>query len=215
MSFIAFRKNKIISKISEFTVFLMIRSITLFFLIIVLSVAWLIDTVGLKPVYLTAFIHGRIQRGGTGGPDSPTPPPPPPPPPPKNHKNIGFLCNSGPDPLKNHKATNLKPAFNVRPSSARQPNAILMAFRWLADDGPFIAVFGSSIPLSTRKKLVIKFGPPLKKSSVHVIYTDNWIMFQSIMSPPFRVGRHIVFPQASVCLSDCHKSYPLYNLKTV
>ena len=30
--------------------------------------------------------------------------------PPKNHKTIGFLCNTGTDPLKNHKAT--KPAFN-------------------------------------------------------------------------------------------------------
>ena len=54
-----------------------------------------------------------------------------------NHKkNIGFLSNTGPDPLKNHKATN--PAFNVGPSSARQRNAILMAFRWRADDGPLI-----------------------------------------------------------------------------
>ena len=26
--------------------------------------------------------------------------------PPVNHKNIGFLSNTGPDPLKNHKATN-------------------------------------------------------------------------------------------------------------
>ena len=26
-------------------------------------------------------------------------------PPLKNHKNIGFLSNAGPDPLKNHKAT--------------------------------------------------------------------------------------------------------------
>ena len=51
-------------------------------------------------------------RGGTGGPD----------PPPENHKNIGFLCNTGPDPLKFHKAT--KPAFNVGPSSAHQRNAI-------------------------------------------------------------------------------------------
>ena len=54
------------------------------------------------------------------------------PPPLKNHKNIVFLSNSGPDPLKNHKAT--EPAFNVRPSSARQLNAILMVFRWRADD---------------------------------------------------------------------------------
>ena len=46
------------------------------------------------------------------------------PPPPENHKTLGFLNNTGLDPLKNHKAT--KPAFNVgvEPSSARQRNAI-------------------------------------------------------------------------------------------
>ena len=57
------------------------------------------------------------EGGGTGGPDPPL----------KNHKNIGFLCNTGLDPLKNHKAT--KPAFNVGPSSARQRNIVSMAFR--------------------------------------------------------------------------------------
>ena len=40
-----------------------------------------------------------------------------------------------------------------------------------------------------------------------------------IMSPPDRVGRHIVFSRASVrpsvCLSVRPKSCPLYNLKTV
>ena len=51
-------------------------------------------------------------RGGTGGPD--------PPPPEKNHRNIG-LCNSGPDPLKKHKAT--KP-LNVGPLAAGRGNAI-------------------------------------------------------------------------------------------
>ena len=40
----------------------------------------------------------------------------------KNHKNIGFLSNTGPDPLKNHKTT--KPAFNVGSSSAHQRNTI-------------------------------------------------------------------------------------------
>ena len=40
----------------------------------------------------------------------------------KIHKNIGFLSNAGPDPLKNHKAT--KPAFDVGLSLARQRNAI-------------------------------------------------------------------------------------------
>ena len=42
----------------------------------------------------------------------------------KNHKNIGFLSNSGPDPLKNYEATD--PVFNVGPSSARQRNAIFV-----------------------------------------------------------------------------------------
>ena len=57
--------------------------------------------------------HGRIQRGvGTGGPDPSL----------KNHKNKGFLSKTGPDRLKNHKAT--KASFNVGPSLARQQNAI-------------------------------------------------------------------------------------------
>ena len=43
-------------------------------------------------------------------------------PPLNNHKNIGFLCNNGPDPLGNHKAT--KPALNAGPSPACQRNAI-------------------------------------------------------------------------------------------
>ena len=64
----------------------------------------------------------------------------------KNHKNIGFLSNTGQDPLKNHKAT--KPAFNVGQSSA--------------DDGPFIVVFGSSIPSSTKKRFQI--GTPSDKT---------------------------------------------------
>ena len=57
----------------------------------------------------------RKSRGGTGGPTSPL----------ENHKNIGhigFLSNTDPDPLKNHKAT--KPAFNGGLSSARQRIAI-------------------------------------------------------------------------------------------
>ena len=36
--------------------------------------------------------------------------------------HAGFLSNTGPDPLKNHKAS--RPAFNVGPLSARQRNAI-------------------------------------------------------------------------------------------
>ena len=57
----------------------------------------------------------------------------------ENHQNLVFLSNTVPD----QKAT--KPACIVGPSLARQRNAI-------SDDGPFITVFGSSIPLSTKKE---------------------------------------------------------------
>ena len=40
----------------------------------------------------------------------------------KNHKNIGFLSNTGPDPLEYHKAT--KSSFNDGPPSTHQRNAI-------------------------------------------------------------------------------------------
>ena len=45
---------------------------------------------------------------------------------PEDHKAIGFLRNSDPDPRVYHKV--IQPSFNVGPSSARQQNA--MAFRW-------------------------------------------------------------------------------------
>ena len=53
---------------------------------------------------------GSRGGGGTGGLD------------PLKIKKIGFLSNTGPDPLNNHKAT--KPAFNAGPPSAHQRNAI-------------------------------------------------------------------------------------------
>ena len=68
-----------------------------------------------QPSEMKEYVMCR-SRGGTGGPD-------PPPHPLENHKNIGFLCNTGPDHLKNHKATKLL-AFNVELSSAHQQNAI-------------------------------------------------------------------------------------------
>ena len=62
---------------------------------------------------MLAKIHGRILKCGGGGPNTPPPP---------EKKNIGFLKNTGSDPLENQKAT--KPAFNVGPPSASQRNAI-------------------------------------------------------------------------------------------
>ena len=41
----------------------------------------------------------------------------------KNHKNIGFLSNTGPDSLNNHKAT--KPELNVWPPSGQKNRLIL------------------------------------------------------------------------------------------
>ena len=65
----------------------------------------------------------------------------------ENHKAIGFLGNRGDIP-KYHKAT--EPAFTVGPSSARQQDTIKMVFRWQANDGPLVVVFGSSLPSSTK-----------------------------------------------------------------
>ena len=56
----------------------------------------------------------------------------------KSQKNIGFLSNTGPDPLKNHKAT--KPAFNVGPSSHHRP-ASETPFKWRFAGGPMMALF--------------------------------------------------------------------------
>ena len=83
----------------------------------------------------------RIQRG-TGGPDHS-------PPAGKLQKyRVPKQYYTG-SPL-NHKAAN--PAFNVGPSSARQRNAIKMAFRWRAVDGPLIVVFGSFFSSSNKNK---------------------------------------------------------------
>ena len=90
----------------------------------------------------------------------------------ENHKNIGFLNNSGPDPQNNYEAT--EPAFNVEPSSARQRNAIKMAFCWRAVDGPLIVEFGSSPLIKLKKqktkKNIVNVGPLLTilSGSAHV-----------------------------------------------
>ena len=68
----------------------------------------------------------------------------------KNHKNIGSLSKTDPDPMNNHKA------FNVEPSSARQRNAIRMMFCWQADDCLLKVVFGSSpLPSTTSIALIL------------------------------------------------------------
>ena len=104
----------------------------------------------------------RIQRGGRGLDPHP----------PKNHKNVRFLSNTGLYPQI------IKPAFNVGPSSARQRNAILMAFHWRVDDGPLIVELGYSFPhqLKNKTKNVVKVGPPLTKlsGSAHACKSGKW-----------------------------------------
>ena len=53
---------------------------------------------------------------------------------------IGFLSDTCPNSLNNHKAT--KHSFNVGP---------LSHFRWRAGDGPLLVIFGSCLPSSTKK----------------------------------------------------------------
>ena len=89
----------------------------------------------------------RGSRGGTEGPDHP---------PLEKSQNIGFLSNTGPDPLNNHKAT--KPAFNVGPSLCHW-NSVSLAGHWPPLSGFWIS---SSIKKIKNKPRV---GPPLKKLS--------------------------------------------------
>ena len=76
---------------------------------------------------------------------------------PKNHKPIRFFSNTGPDTLKNYKAT--KPAFNVWPSSARK--------RWSAFSVTWIVS-----PLFNKEKNV-RVGPPLINNSKSAINHDQ------------------------------------------
>ena len=62
---------------------------------------------------------------GVGGPDPHL----------ENHKAIGFLINTGTDPMENYEAT--KPAFNVGPSSASSETSFKCRFA----DGPMVARF--------------------------------------------------------------------------
>ena len=80
------------------------------------------------PASLRVCCFMRCSRGGGGGGAGGL----------KNHKIIGFLSNTGSDPLKSCQA------------SIQYWAIISTAFRWQADDGLLIVVFGSSLPSSTK-----------------------------------------------------------------
>ena len=72
-------------------------------------------------------------RGGIGGSD---------PPPPENHKNIGFLSNTGADPLKITKLQSQQSMFGHHRHPSETPFKWRFAgVRWCADVGPLIMVF--------------------------------------------------------------------------
>ena len=68
-------------------------------------------------------------------------------PPWKITKNIGFLSNTGSDPLKNQAAIQ---CWTIIGLPAKRH---LIAFRWWADNGPLLVIFWSSLPWSTKKTL--------------------------------------------------------------
>ena len=76
--------------------------------------------------------------------------------PPESLKNIGFHSNIGPDPLKITKLPNHHSMLSHHRHASETPK---MAFRWRADDGPLIVVFGSSFLSSTEKKTLSKLDP--------------------------------------------------------
>ena len=85
------------------------------------------------PNFWFSHSQAQIMRGsrvGTGGP-----------PPFLENTDVGFLINTGPDPMENHKATFQFWATIGPPAK-----------RWWADDGPLLVVFRSS-PLKTLSDL--------------------------------------------------------------
>ena len=86
----------------------------------------------------------------------------PPPPPEKSQKyRVSLQYWSGSP--KNHKAT--KPAFNGGPLT-RQQNAILKAFRWWANGGPFLVAFRSSLTTPSDKMFWIR-------ACMQCVWTDS------------------------------------------
>ena len=105
---------------------------------------------GMRVVALSTDVLEKTMGGSEGGQGVRTPL--------KNHKNIVFHSNTGQDSLKKHNGY----------QASIQCWAIIgtpeIAFRWRADVGPNIVVFGSSL-LSSTKKTLSKVEPPLAKLS--------------------------------------------------
>ena len=110
--------------------------------------------------YIPVNFHVRIQRGGgRGGVTAP-------PPPWKIKKNIGFLSNSGSDPLKSYKASIQCRAIIRMPAKHHLNGVSLAGWWWPPNSG--ILILHSLIKKKKKKKKkkeIVKFGPPLTKVS--------------------------------------------------
>ena len=156
------------------------------------SLPWhFVDQKPINSYFGKQWRHGRIQRRDRGSR--------PPPPPGKSQKHR-VLSNTGPDPLKNYKPT--KPAFNVGPSSARQRNAILMAFCWRADDGPLKVVFWSFLPSSTKREKT------LSKCQIWTPSDKTFCIRAWKTQMKCRVMRHSI---RSVLLDERRKKSPIFR----
>ena len=80
---------------------------------------------------------------------------PPPPPPEKSQKYIGFLGNTGRDPLKFSKFPKLQSQHSMLGQHRQAAKHHLNGFGWWADDGQLLVVFGSPL-LKKKKKNVVR-----------------------------------------------------------
>ena len=102
------------------------------------------DKMGFQYISISVYIvrsHARSRGGGTGGPD---------PLPLKNHKNFLAILERIPRNSQNYQASIQRWAIIGTPAKRH-----LKAFRWRADDGPLLVIFGSS-PLKKKKKTVVR-----------------------------------------------------------
>ena len=97
----------------------------------------------------------------------------------KNHKNIGFLSNTGPDLLK---ITKLQRQHS---KNDHYRHANETQFKWRFTGGPMMArlkryfdpPFHHQLKTTTTKRNIVKVGPPLTKrsGSVHECDGANWL----------------------------------------
>ena len=118
-------------------------------------------------------MHGSRGGGGQGVWTTPTHPPPPPPPL-KNHKNIGFLNNTGPDHLKITKLQMYQASVKYRviistPAKHHSHGISLVGRCWPAYSVIWI--------LSSKKKKHCKVGPPLAKLSGKTFWIRAWYSY--------------------------------------